>query len=62
MGIRLTTGQAGKRVGRTAQTIRTWIHGGLLRGYRVGPRNFMVDQDELDALVVQLHGTPEAAA
>ncbi|MEV0295630.1 excisionase family DNA-binding protein [Nocardia sp. NPDC050710] len=56
MNDHVTTGQAGKRVGVTAQTIRAWIHAGLLTGYRVGPRNFKVDPSELDTLVVELHG------
>ncbi|MCM6776443.1 helix-turn-helix domain-containing protein [Nocardia sp. CDC159] len=57
----VTTGQAGKRIGVTSQTIRTWIKAGLLTGYRVGPRNLKVNPAELDALVVRMYGQGDAA-
>ncbi len=52
----VSTGEGGRMVGRSSQTIRSYIHRGLLTGYRVGPRNFKVDPEELVEVVSILDG------
>lgn len=47
----ISTKQAGEMIGVSAQTIRNWIHSGLVTGFRVGPRRFRLDADELPKAV-----------
>jgi hypothetical protein len=49
----VSTGYAAAFCGVTPYAIRTWVHAGKLRGYRVGPaqRTIRVDLDAVAALV-----------
>jgi excisionase family DNA binding protein len=40
-----------EHVGVSEKTLRRWIAGGILTGYRVGPRMIRVDLDELEAIM-----------
>ncbi|MCC6626576.1 MAG: helix-turn-helix domain-containing protein [Chloroflexi bacterium] len=46
----LTTGQAGELLGVTGQTIKNWVRGGKLDGYRVGGR-IMISRQAMEAYV-----------
>jgi excisionase family DNA binding protein len=40
----------------STRTIRRWIAGGRLRGYRVGPRLIKVDLSDVDAILRPIGG------
>ena len=49
----VTVPEAGRRVGRNAETIRRWIREGRLPSTRVGTQ-YLIDEEQLDALVADL--------
>ncbi len=49
----LSTGAAGKHLNVTAQTVGKWIRSGYIRGYRVGPRNYIVPRSEVDRVLAE---------
>ena len=44
-----------EHIGVSEKTLRRWIAGGILTGYRVGPRMIRLDLDELEAIVRPIH-------
>lgn len=49
----LSTGAAAKQCGLTGQTIREYIRTGRIRGYRVGPRNYRIPQQEVQRFLTE---------
>jgi excisionase family DNA binding protein len=45
---------AAARVGVSEQTVRRWIRLGIIRGYRIGPRQVRVDLDEVTQAIQHL--------
>jgi excisionase family DNA binding protein len=53
----LTIAQAAKSLGVHPVSIRRYISRGILRGYRVGPRNIRIRAADLDALRTPIGGS-----
>ena len=49
----LTTGQAGKLLGRDGATIRRWVEKGFLDGYKVPGCQWGVSRASVDALLIR---------
>jgi excisionase family DNA binding protein len=56
MSRRSTVPDAAAYATVSVQTLRRWIKAGLLRAYRVGPRQVRIDLDDLDALIQPIGG------
>lgn len=49
--MRLSTGQAAKRLGVTRGTILNWIKQGHIQAVRVGPKVYKIEEKEVERLL-----------
>jgi excisionase family DNA binding protein len=47
----ISKSQAAKHVQTSERTIRNWIGSGKIRGFRIGPRQIVVDLDEIELML-----------
>lgn len=49
--MRLSTGEAAKRLGVTRGTILNWIKSGHITAVRVGPKVYRIEEEEVERLL-----------
>lgn len=49
--MRLSTGQAAKRLGVTRGTVLNWIKQGHIQAVRVGPKVYKIEEEEVERLL-----------
>lgn len=50
----LTTGQAAERLNVTPGTVRNWIKQGVIKGRKVGPKVYKIEEKEVERLLCNL--------